>query len=205
MAVYGYARCSTDETKQDISRQIRELKDMGVLDDSKIYMEYASGTKADRPEFTKLLNVIEHGDTLIATEVSRLSRSMKDLLKILDVLKDKRIKVILGSFVLDFSKGDADPMVIAMIQMMGVFSEMERNMISARTKSGMANAKAKGSKIGRAEGEIIKLDNEFKEYYKMYKISPKVMSKSKIHKLTGLSRVTVDKYIKLLDDNPDML
>ena len=69
--IYGYARCSTNEDLQDINRQIRELKQQGATDTT-IYKEYESGTKVNRAELQKLLNVIQTGDTIVATEVSRL-------------------------------------------------------------------------------------------------------------------------------------
>ena len=74
MTIYGYARCSTNESKQDINRQIRELKELGATDET-IYFEHRSGTKRDRIEFNKLLDKVVPGDTIVTTEVSRLSRS----------------------------------------------------------------------------------------------------------------------------------
>ena len=71
---YGYARCSTDETSQDIDRQRRELRKLGVEADTEIYWEYESGTKTERPELQKLLAVLQTGDTIVTTEVSRLTR-----------------------------------------------------------------------------------------------------------------------------------
>lgn len=68
--IYGYARCSTNEKMQDINRQVRELKQQGATDTT-IYLEYESGTKENRKELNKLLNIVQSGDTIIATEVSR--------------------------------------------------------------------------------------------------------------------------------------
>ena len=71
---FGYARCSTDESKQDISRQIKELQAMDVSREN-IYLEYASGSSDDRVELKRLLAAVGHGDTIVATEVSRITRS----------------------------------------------------------------------------------------------------------------------------------
>ena len=109
---YGYARCSTNETKQDISRQIRELKAMGV-DESYIYMEYESGSKADRKELTRLLDVIVDGDTIKALEVSRITRSTKQLCEIIDIAKEKRIQLVFGSLIVD-CRGELDTMTEGM-------------------------------------------------------------------------------------------
>ena len=145
--IYGYARCSTNEKLQDINRQVRELKQQGATDKT-IYLEYESGMKENRAELLKLLDIIKPGDTIVATEVSRITRSTKQLCDIIETAKDKHIKLVLGSFIVDCSK-ELDPMTEGMLKMMGVFSELERNMISQRVKSGMENAKAKGKAIGR--------------------------------------------------------
>ena len=131
--IYGYARCSTNEERQDIDRQKRELFSLGVTEDKYIYWEYGSGIKDDRAELQKLLDVIVEGDTIATTEVSRLTRSTKHLCEILQIVQDKKIILnIGGSFVVDCSQGKMDPMTEGMIKMWGVFAEMERNIISQR-------------------------------------------------------------------------
>jgi len=144
--VYGYARCSTNKDLQDITRQVRELKQQGATDET-IYMEYESGTKINRAELAKLLNVVKEGDTIYATEVSRITRSTKQLCDIIELAKEKQIKLVLGTFIVDCSK-ELDPMTEGMLKLMGVFAELERNMISQRVKSGMEHAKAKGKIVG---------------------------------------------------------
>ena len=79
---YGYARCSTDETRQDIHRQERDLRELGA---EKIFCEYESGTKRNRAQLNLLLSVAEKGDVIIATELSRITRSTKDLIEIIDI------------------------------------------------------------------------------------------------------------------------
>ena len=81
--IYGYCRCSTNEDKQDIDRQIRDVMSLGVTDIKNIYKEYENGTKFDRLEFQKLLNIVKEGDTIISTEVSRLSVTSKLILSVL--------------------------------------------------------------------------------------------------------------------------
>ena len=76
--IYGYARCSTNEEMQDINRQIRELKQLGATDKT-IYREYESGMNNDRVELQRLLKAVETGDTIVVTEVSRITRSTKQL------------------------------------------------------------------------------------------------------------------------------
>ena len=131
--IYGYARCSTNEELQDINRQIRELIQLGAREEN-IYREYESGMKNDRVELQRLLSAVEAGDTIIATEVSRITRSTKQLCEIIELAKDRHIKLVLGSFIVDCTK-ELDPMTEGMLKMMGVFSELERNIISQRVKS----------------------------------------------------------------------
>ena len=191
--IYGYARCSTNEDRQDINRQIRELKEFGATDET-IYLEYASGTKTDRIEFNKLLNIVKPGDTITTTEVSRLSRSTKQLCEIIELAQLKQLKLIIGAFVVDCSKGELDPMTEGMLKMMGVFAEMERNMISQRVKSGLENAKAKGKVLGRPTVKADTLPKNFYKYYEQWK--NKSIKKVEFARLLNVSRPTLDLYIK---------
>ena len=165
--IYGYARCSTNEKLQDINRQVRELKQQGATDET-IYLEYESGAKTDRAELNKLLKTVTVGDTIIATEVSRITRSTKQLCEIIEFAKEKKLKLVLGSFVVDCSK-ELDPMTEGMLKMMGVFSEIERNIISQRVKSGMENAKAKGKTVGRPSVKADDIPSAFYRHYPKYK------------------------------------
>lgn len=196
--VYGYARCSTNEERQDIDRQKRELYSLGVTEDKYIYWEYESGTKTDRAELQKLLDIVKEGDTIVTTEVSRLTRSTKHLCDILQTVQEKKIILnIGGSFVVDCSKGELDPMTEGMVKMWGVFAEMERNIISQRVKSGMQNAKAKGKKIGRPETTSDSLPDKFWKYYKQYQ--NKQINISEFSRLMDCSRASIYKYIKLAE------
>lgn len=195
--LYGYARCSTNESKQDIDRQKRELKKLGVQSDN-IYFEYESGTKTDRKQLDLLLNMVNHGDTIISTELSRITRSTRQLCDIIELVKDKHLKLIVGTFIVDCTNDKLDAMTLGMLQMMGVFAEMERNIISERVKSGMANAKAKGSILGRPEVTADTIPNIFIKYYSKYKA--KEINISELSRLCDMSRTTVYKYLNLLGD-----
>ena len=191
---YGYCRCSTTETKQDINRQVRELKALGVLKEN-IFKEYVSGSKEDRSQLNRLLSLIEDGDTIISTEVSRITRSTKQLCSLLDLAKTKKLKLIFGSFIVDCTK-ELDPMTQGMLQMMGVFAELERNIISQRVKSGMANAKAKGKQIGRPiTNKVPKKIMDLNDLYVAGTITKKDYSI-----MSGVSRPTLDRYLKILED-----
>lgn len=200
--IYGYCRCSTNETKQDITRQVRDLKTLGVTSSKYIYKEYESETNTNRIELNKLLDIIKEGDTIVATEVSRITRSTKQLCEIMDLAKDKHLKLIFGNFIVDCTK-ELDPMTEGMLKMMGVFSEIERNMISQRVKSGMANAKAKGKIVGRPQVTIKKIPQKVIDMYTLYKT--RAISKVDYAKLCDVSRPTLDKYMKIMKESQESI
>ena len=195
--IYGYARCSTDESRQDIDRQKRELFSMGVEEEKYIYWEYESGTKIDRAELQKLMDIIQAGDTIAVTEVSRLTRSTKQLCDILQNVQDVKIRLLIGSFTVDCRSEDVDPMTKGMLMMWGVFSEMERDIISKRVKSGMKNAAAKGKQIGRPKTTAENIPGKFWKYYSRYKTGD--LSVSELARLMDCSRTTVYKYISMAE------
>lgn len=194
---YGYARCSTNEARQDIDRQKRDLKALGVVEEKHIYWEYESGTKTTRPEFNKLLDLLTTGDTIAATEVSRLTRSTKHLCEILQLVQEKHLRLIIGNFIVDCRSEEIDPMTKGMLMMWGVFSEMERDIISQRVKSGMQNAKEKGKKIGRPKTTEDSIPDKFWKYYKLYQ--DKQISIADFARIMECSRTTIYKYISLKD------
>ena len=194
---YGYCRCSTNEKKQDINRQVMELKKMGVTDEKYIYKEYISGTSKNKPELEKLKSIVNSGDTICATEPSRITRSTKQLCEIIEFCKEKHLRLELGNFVVDCTK-KLDPMTEGMLKMMGVFSELERNMISERVKSGIENAKQKGKKIGRAKSSINNIPKEVIKYYEFYKTNK--INKTTYAKMCGVTRPSIYKYIKIIEE-----
>lgn len=196
MAVYGYARISTDEVRQHIDRQLRELEAMGVPQEN-IYYDVASGIKTDRIEFNRLLQMVSRGDTIISTEPSRITRSVRHLIEIMDFVVEKRLKLILGNFVVDCTNDKPDPMAVAVTQLMGVFSQLERDLLSARVRSGMANAKAKGKQIGRkVVNSVADIPSNFIKYYSLYENG--TINKSMLSELTNISYPTTLKYISIL-------
>ena len=192
--IYGYARCSTNEKKQDIDRQVRELKEAGA---QKIFLEYESGDSENKEQLLLLLEVAKAGDTIITLEVTRLARSTKQLCEIIDKVCQKQIKlVIVGSITVDCSKGELDPMTNAFVQMSGVFAELELRMIRARVRSGMANAKAKGKKIGRPQTNADDIPPIFYRHYPSYKNGQ--LNISEFARVCGISRPTIYRYIDLV-------
>ena len=195
MKTYGYARCSTNEDKQDINRQIRELKAAGA---DEVVFEYEHGDAKVKKELHMLLDMVASGDTIITLEVSRLSRSTQQLCEILDIVKEKHLRLmIVGSITIDCRNGEVDPMSKAFLEMSGVFAELELSMIRARVRSGMQNARDKGRKIGRPQTTKDDIPANFYKHYPSYASGN--MNVSELARICGLSRPTVYKYLKIID------
>ena len=192
--VYGYARCSTNEDKQDINRQIRELKIAGA---EKVIFEFEHGDAKVKENLHMLLEAANVGDTITTLEVSRLTRSTKQLCEIVDIIKQKRLRlVIVGSITVDCRNGQIDPMSQAFIQMSAIFAELELSIIRARVKSGMANAKAKGRQVGRRPTNKDDIPAIFYKHYPAYVAGQ--MNVSELARICDLSRPTVYKYLKMV-------
>lgn len=183
--------------RQDIDRQVMELKRLGVAREN-MYLEYASGVKRDRVELSRLLDIVSAGDTIVSTEVSRITRSTKQLVEIVDFASEKRLKLILGTMVVDCSQERVDPFTNAMLLICGVFSELERNIISERVHSGLINAKQKGKVLGRRKTVLSDIASSFYKGYTLYK--NRDISKKELSRMTGLSYPTIFKYIRIIEN-----
>ena len=192
----GYSRCSTNEGKQDINRQVRELKAAGA---DVVYMEYEHGDAKVKSQQQAMFAEAEAGDTIIVLEVSRLARSTQQLCEIIEIIRAKHLRlVIVGSITLDCRNGQADPMSEAFLQMAGVFSQLELSMIRARVRSGMENAKAKGKQIGRPQVTADDVPSGFLRHYPAYKRGQ--LNVSELARVCNISRTTAYKYIGLWEN-----
>jgi DNA invertase Pin-like site-specific DNA recombinase len=136
----GYARVSTND--QNPALQLAALKREKC---GKIFIDKASGASRARPELDKCLKKLNAGDVLIVWKLDRLGRSLRDLIKLLDDLKGQGVKFKS----LTESMDTQTPTGRAMWQMVGVLAELERSLISERTRAGRAAAMARGVKMGR--------------------------------------------------------
>ena len=192
---YGYARCSTNENRQDIQRQVRELKAAGA---EEIFIEYEHGDSKIKSQQAAMFDQAAAGDTVIVLEVSRLARSTQQLCEIIERVREKHLRlVIVGSITLDCRSGQADPMSEAFLQMAGVFSQLELAMIRSRVRSGMENARVKGKQIGRPQVSKEDIPATFLRHYPAYK--SKQLNVSELARVCDISRTTVYKYIGLLE------
>ena len=198
--VYGYARCSTNESRQNIDRQKRDLIKNGVPADH-IYWEYDHGTNDDRVELNRLLDVATAGDTIVTTEVSRLARSTQKLCSIIKEIQDKQLKLIIcNSITFNCTPGhETDIMTKGMIQMWGVFAELEGDMIRQRIRSGMENAKAKGKKIGHPATTKENIPSAFYKYFVMYQDNK--INVTEFARLCNCSRTTIYKYMAIVSNS----
>lgn len=195
IVTHGYARCSTNETRQDIDRQVRELRAAGA---TRIWMEYEHGDAEIKEQQAMMWDTVLPGDTVIITEPSRLSRSVQQFCRIVDVIKSKRIRLqILGSITIDCRKDDPDPMTVAFLQLIAVFSELDLSMIRARVRSGVANAKAKGKQIGRPALRQEDIPDRFWRYYALRQSNQ--INTSELARLAGISRPTAYRYLSVID------
>ena len=135
--IYGYARVSTKAQAKDgnsLEAQERALKDSGACE---IYVDAFTGTKTDRPEFDKLMDKIQKGDTLIVTKLDRFARSMTQGSELVSDLIEKGIRV----YILNIGVMDNTPSSKLIRNIFFAFAEFERDMIIERTMEGKAIAK----------------------------------------------------------------
>ncbi len=199
IAIKAYVRCSTNETKQDLDRQINDIQiKVGRNTHVDFYKEFEHGDTAVKKELNKLFNEAQAGDTIITTEVSRLSRSTKQLCEIIDTVKEKRLCLqILGSITIDCRDGHIDPMTEAFLTMSGVFAQLELAMIRQRVKSGMENARTKGKTIGRPRLTRERIPDAFFKHYPLY--ATKKINKNEFSDLLKISRPTLNNYLAVVE------
>ena len=177
----GYARVSTEE--QNLDRQLDSLKEAGC---EKIFKEKITGTKKDRSELDKLMEHLREGDLIIISDLTRLSRSVKDLFSLVDQIEKKgaNIKSLKESWM-----DTSTPQGKLMFTIFAGISQFERDLISQRTIEGLNAARARGKQGGRPKIN----DKDIKLAIKMY--NSKNYSISEITKATGVSKTTLYRYI----------
>lgn len=145
----GYARVSTSSQKLD--SQLDQLTKVGC---TKIFAEKISGVKESRQEWDKLIEYLRKGDTLIVTELSRMTRSLMHLLQVVKELEDKGINLISLRENIDTTSATGR----FFISVIGAISQMERELKAERAASGRESAKARGKTGGRPKTDIEKLE-----------------------------------------------
>lgn len=144
MAKVGYIRISTLE--QNTDRQDIALNNIGM---NKVFTEKASGKNTDRPELKKLLDYVREGDTLYIESISRLARSTRDLLQIVDQLCQKNVDLVSLKESIDTNT----PQGKFMLTVFAALAELERENTLQRQAEGITAAKLKGKHLGRPRAE----------------------------------------------------
>ena len=151
----GYARVSKEE--QNLNRQIDQLTAYGA---EKIIQEKYTGTRRDRPGIDTLFNILRPGDSLVVESISRLGRNTLDILLLIQELTMKEVQFIS----LKENMNTATPTGKAMLQMMSVISELERNLLADRVREGIAASQKRGARMGRPKVPQEKLDVAVRMY-----------------------------------------
>ncbi|EEM02141.1 recombinase family protein [Bacillus pseudomycoides] len=178
---FGYMRVSTIE--QNLDRQEQQLKEAGC---ERIFFEKVTGTKRNRPELNHMLEFLRQGDTVVVTDLTRLSRSTKDLIEIAELISHK------GANLKSLKEAWLDTTTAHGKMLFTVFAgiaQFERDLTSERTKEGIIAAKKRGKHPGRP-----KTDEE-KVNYALYLID-QGMNRTDAAEKAGISRMTLYRKIQ---------
>ena len=185
----GYARVST--TDQKMERQPDSLTKEGC---ERIYQEKISGVKKDRPELNRMLDALREGDIILVCELTRLSRSVKDLFELVEQIHK------CGADVRSLKEPWLDtttPHGKLLFSLFAGVSQFERDLIRERTLEGLASARARGRHGGRPAVDLKKLGLAMKLY------KSKEYSIAEIEKASGIGKSTLYKYISKQAQNKD--
>lgn len=172
----GYARVSTEN--QNLERQIDALHEYGV---DELYTEKMTGTKASRPELDKVRLRMREGDSVVVESLSRLGRSTRDLLNLLDEFDKKGVQLIS----LKESIDTATPTGKLLVTVLSAISQFERDLIVQRTEEGLKAARARGRKGGRPKTDQRVVEKAIKLY------QTKAYTAREVANLYGISVATL--------------
>lgn len=184
----GYARVSTEDQKLDL--QINALNEAGC---KQIFQEKISGAKKKRPELSRMLEMIREGDEVIVYKLDRLGRSLSNLVEIINLLMEKKVKF--RTLTDNINIDDESPMGKLMFHIFASFAEYERNINIERTRAGLAAAQLRGVSLGRPKG--LSKEAEKKAISAVYYYEKGELSITQICKLLEVSQTTFYRYIRL--------
>jgi DNA invertase Pin-like site-specific DNA recombinase len=178
----GYARVSTED--QNLDRQYDQLKAAGV---KKIYGEKMTGTKKDRPKLKDMLDNIREGDAIVVIDLTRLSRSVSDLISLSEQIKSKGAELISLKEKIDTTSAQGK----FFFHVLAAMAQFERDIISERTKEGLASARSRG-RLGGRRSKLTEKDKAMAR--KLYDQGE--LEISEICRMYSISRPTLYKAIK---------
>lgn len=194
---YAYTRVSTNKEKQDLSRQIRFALNNGV-EEKNIFKEYASGANTQRIEFNHLFNIAKESDEIYFSDVSRATRSLKHLISLIDLAKERKLKLVFGDFVID-CRNTLSALTEGQLLMLGLVAELTRLIIVENVKDGLATAKEQGRVGGQprlTRDRIFNKNPDFAKYYIQYK--NKQINLKELSRLSCICRNTCYNWIKIV-------
>lgn len=201
---WGYCRASTSEARQDLSRQVRFCINNGVKEEN-IFKEFASGAKSNRKEFQKLLAVVkgteDNSKEIYFSDVSRATRSLKDLILLVDYAKENKIKFVFGDFIID-CRSNLSALTEGQLLMLGLVSELTRLIIVENVKDALATSREAGRIGGQpklTKDRIYAKNPDFAKYYIEYKNGN--LNKKELGRLSCISRNTVTNWLKVIEEN----
>lgn len=178
---FGYARVSTQD--QNLDMQLDALKDFGC---DQIFQEKITTRKTERPQLEEMIKILRPGDTVVIFKLDRISRSTKHLIELSELFENKGVQFVSLQDSIDTST----PMGRFFFRVMASIAELERDIVSERTRAGLSAARARGRKGGRPKADEKKVDLAVK----MYK--SKDYSIKEIVEATGVSQATLYRNLK---------
>ena len=157
--------------------------------------EKASGIKSDRPELNRLKDKVRPSDSIVVESFSRLGRSTKDLIDLVEYFENIGVKIMSVKENFDTST----PQGKLMLTVFQAFSQFERDLIAQRTKEGLESARARGRKGGRPRIKDVRINKALRLY------GSKEYSISDIVEMTGISQATLYRYVSAQDKGPHIL
>jgi DNA invertase Pin-like site-specific DNA recombinase len=177
MAKVGYVRVSTAAQSTD-----RQEDAMSILGVEKLFTEKVSGKNANRPELKKMLEFIREGDVVVVSEISRLARSTKDLLNIIDTLQEKKVGFVSMKEAIDTNTAQGR----FILTIFAALAELERDYILSRQKEGIDAAKSRGKHLGRP---VTEFPSNWAQIYTSWKTSE--ITPTEAAKKLGIKRPTL--------------
>ena len=179
--IFGYARVSTEQ--QNLDRQLDALNKYGV---DIIFNEKMTGTKRNRPELEKLLERLTEGDTVVVESLSRLGRSTKDLIWLMETFNEKGVNLVSLKESIDTTSSTGK----LLFTLMSALAQFERDVLADRTKEGLAAARARGRKGGRPPTD----KDAVRRAVRLYKTGEYTVSE--IVEMTGVRKTTLYKNLR---------
>lgn len=197
---YLYGRCSTNESRQNLLRQIKFGEAHGVKPEN-MFKEYISGSKDKRPELDRLLGIVKEGDTIYCSSIDRLTRSLKHFMSLIEFAREKKIKFVLGDFEVD-CRGELSALMQGQLLMLSMVSEIMRLMIVESVKDGLNAARAEGRVGGQPRLTRERIYDKNPDVAKYYiEFTENRINFVEFCRLCQISRNTAYRYLKVLKYN----